>query len=148
MAKSVVDQETGEIIDVKSWEDIVSAESPDLSEFLSTEQILLQVEAKKSLINTPFYIVGWKWSTSKKFTNSGGTPVEFANILCAISKNGKTVDRYFVINDGSTGIAATLKRWEADGRRGNIFCSKGLKASEYEVEVGDNLTTGTTFYIA
>ncbi|MGH7240423.1 MAG: hypothetical protein ACREHG_10245 [Candidatus Saccharimonadales bacterium] len=155
-SNSVVDTQTGEIIDFSAIADdqwTTHSDLESLSEmvggFSDAHDFMLQVADKADLINRPFYMVKWQTHESTRFTNSEGEPASFASILCCTVAD-KKVTGYFVVNDGSTGIARQLVTLETHtGKRGGIFCPKGLKVQEYTTEdERGNEIQATTYYIA
>lgn len=101
------------------------------------------LEDKALLIGKPLVLVGWHFSQ--------GDEGEFVSTRVMAREANGTVGKY-VINDGGTGIFQQLKLiTEAGGQM--ISAPRGLRKSDYEVEVTDEKTgelvkrKATTFYI-
>lgn len=102
------------------------------------------LEDKRQLIKVPFYILEWR-------VNAGDMG-EFTSLVAMTERGDK-----YVVNDGSTGIheqlAAVVKRREAKGitgpaLRAGLVVRKGLRVSDYEVEIDGKMSKASTFYLA
>lgn len=111
------------------------------------------IENKDVLVGKPILIVEWRFQPSKEF---GG---EFVSAL-VVTKSGEK----FVVNDGSTGIAAQLRA--VTNRRADkghptptkgLTVQKGLRKSSYEARDanGEKILNkdgspliGTTYYLS
>lgn len=96
------------------------------------------VKDKHTLIDQEFMVLEIREVQDKN------TFAEYVNIL-AIARNGNK----FCFNDGSTGVAQQARDWvQRTGQTGGIYCQRGLRVSEYEVEVDGRLQKAETFYFA
>ena len=132
----------------------------ELGEYISQQDIMLEhinsygsgltvLDNKDRLVDVPFMILDYRFHDGKQG--------EFVSVAIMtklpILVNGEAQSK-LVLNDGSTGIKDQLKRIENDRiNKGNdvrrpIYCPKGLRKSEYEIEIDGELTEATTYYIA
>jgi len=102
---------------------------------------------KNRLVGVPLLVIEWRFTASKKYTNDAGEPAEFVSAM-VITKHG---DRY-IINDGSTGIAAQLRMVQNQREAKNhanpqagLLVEDGLKRSEYTNADG---VPGVTYYLS
>ena len=86
---------------------------------------------KDALIDVPFIITKWT------FRDGDFGPYVAALV---ITKD----DEKFVVTDGSTGIFVQLQALHAEGKSGGVFCPKGIRRSDYEV----NGRAARTYYLA
>ena len=103
------------------------------------------LKEKDSLINVPFLIMDWRVNESADF--EGSTFVSMA----VVTKHGEK----FIVNDGSTGIAAQLAlvsqtRSESGHPTpySSLMCPKGLTRSDYKItdEKGKQ-SSASTYYL-
>jgi len=101
------------------------------------------LEDKNKLVDVPTLFVQWKFITSDKY----GDESEFVVAHVATKEAGVT--RRFVIVDGSTGINTQLRTYtnRNQGRQSGMLSVKGLRRSDYKVEVEGKFIEATTFYI-
>jgi len=85
---------------------------------------------KQQFVGQEMVVLTWAFSESDDYTKQTETGEtingRFATIR-VITRRGK-----FVINDGSTGLAAQLESLSERGINGNVHCPKGLRVSEYD----------------
>ena len=88
------------------------------------------LDNKDRVVDVPFVLISWSFSTKGKFG-------EFVSARLVTEGNGK-----YVINDGGTGIYAQLREFTDThgGRDGGLFVRKGLRKSEYSVDLPDPKT--------
>lgn len=90
---------------------------------------------KMTLVNRPFVIVRYGVHASENG--------EFATIHCVTTDGEK-----WIVNDGSTGIAAQLKQIHENlGRVAPLRVPRGLRVSEYDVEIKGQKQKAKTFYL-
>ena len=92
---------------------------------LGTGFKLTSDEDKFRLIGVPLLLLDWRF-------NSGDFSDEFVSIhVIQQDETGKGIK--WVLNDGGTGICRDLKNYtQKTGRKGGLFCRKGLRVSEYD----------------
>lgn len=120
-------------------------ELEDISDYGSGFEILPR-DRKDSLIGTPLFLVQWKFTDSKEYVGS-----EFVSVHL-VTEDG----RKWILNDGSTGICAQLRRVTArrlrEGKsnpQSALRVKNGLRKSEYPTEdAKGNKITGTTYYLS
>lgn len=97
----------------------------DAVDVLGDGFILMSKEDKAKLVNLPLLLLEWSFYPSEEH---GG---EFCSIrLVAQGENG-SIGKY-VVNDGSTGLAETLRNYTArTGRQGGLLVRKGFRESSY-----------------
>lgn len=109
------------------------------------------LQDKRSLIGVPFAILEWRFNTSEKFTDENGNPLVFVSAEIYTKHNEK-----WILNDGSTGIAAQLRR-VTDSRverkhafpQAGLLVEKGLTVSEYTyTDAKGAKSQAETFYLA
>jgi hypothetical protein len=103
---------------------------------------LLLTEDKIRLVGVPLMFLRWDF-------HLGETTGEFVSAHVVTKDGGR-----YIINDGSTGIHAQLWAYtEKHQRQGGLFVEKGLRKSDYMVEIPDPKTgemkeqPATTYYI-
>lgn len=149
--KSVIDDEMLRNInsaeDVMALFDSLGAEVESFDDYGTGFTI---VQNKDLLIDRPFAILEWRFTKSPKFNS------EFVSMF-VVTKSGEK----YIVNDGSTGICAQLRRI-ADERIRNgranpqigLRVDRGLRKSTYQQEYTDEKTgkietrEATTYYLA
>lgn len=97
----------------------------DASDVLGDGFKLMSTEDKAKLVGVPMVLLEWSFYPSQEH---GG---EFCALRLVAQGEGNTVGKY-VVNDGSTGLARTLKEYTArTGRQGGLVVRRGFRASEY-----------------
>lgn len=131
-----------------------------------------EVMPKDAFEDVPFVIAGFRLNESTKYAEKDSenpnvlNPARFVSMLVANydPDSGDFTSPWVIVNDGSTGIRDQLLRYartidpDADITRENfnsvaagippIVCSKGLRKSEYDKDLGDQVIHATTWYIA
>lgn len=144
-----VDPATGEIIQFKkasqalqyaeTWEqaaEIMGSEVEKASEF-GDGFTLLDERGKDNLVGVPFVVIAFNLNESKQY---GGNT--FASVRL-ITKDNKRL----VFNDGGTGIVPFLQDFlKKTGRNYGLIAQRGLRVSEYEVEVNGKTIEAKTYY--
>lgn len=100
---------------------------------------LLSKEQKNLLCGVPLLLLEWKFR--------GG---DFGNFvtLRVIARNPDASVSKYILNDGSTGIAEQLADYQKNtGRTGGMFVGKGLRRSDYEVDIDGDMKAASTFYL-
>lgn len=105
---------------------------------------------KSRLIASPFVITGYAFHAGDKG--------EFVSLTCVTRdpvRIGETTHSKVVINDGSTGIMAQLKRIEAERIENGqeirpLYCGGGLRVSVYDYtdENTGETSSASTYYLA
>lgn len=97
---------------------------------------LLKSEEKTKLLGVDMFILEWQ---KRIDLDTNG---EFYSLM-VLTRDGKK----YIVNDGSTGIAAQLDVAVARGITAPLRVAKGLRVSEYPVEVDGRKTMAKTFYL-
>lgn len=121
-----------------SWEDVTQAWGGELETIGDFEL----VEDKDELLGKEFVIAAFIFRPSDITRN--GIQQKYVTVY-AMTKDSEKI----VFNDGSTGIAAQLQEiQDRTGKRGGIYCKRGLRKSEYDYidEKGDK-SPATTYYL-
>ena len=101
---------------------------------------VLDSDDKRRLVGVPLMFVFW--------TFNDGDNGEFVSAHVVQFDRAGKINGKFIINDGSTGILAQLKEYsERTGSQRGLFVEKGLRASDYRVEIDGKEQPATTFYI-
>lgn len=100
---------------------------------------LLSKEQKNLLCGVPLLLLEWKFR--------GGDFGNFVTLRVIARNPDGNVSKY-IVNDGSTGIAEQLADYQQNtGRTGGMFVGKGFRRSDYEVMIGEELKSASTFYL-
>lgn len=92
---------------------------------------------KDELCGVAFLVLDWRYVTDPQ------TDRQYVNVLVML-KESQTKVRF---NDGSTGVADQCRAFEEKrGKRGGIYCPRGLRRSDYTVEIDGKKQAATTYY--
>jgi len=124
---------------VSSWDDAVNefgGQIVNSAEAFGDGSVLLQ---KDELVGKEFMVLDWDYVTDMD------TQHEYVNVL-VINRQGQKAR----FNDGSTGVYQQCKDYEDryGGKHGGIYCTKGLRVSEYTVEIDGKSQKARTFYFS
>lgn len=109
----------------------------DSSDLLASFDVLNDRE-KDQLVGKPFLILEWRFNHSEKYDD------DF--VSCVVMTED---EHLYIVNDGSTGIREQLRGITArTDRQHGLVCKKGLRRSDYTVEVDDKTIASSTYYIA
>ena len=89
---------------------------------------------KEQLVGRPFLALSW--------TFRQGDMGEYCSVELVTAQNER-----LVINDGSTGVCAQLRKLTDEGEDRALLVTRGLRVSEYEKEIGGKVTKARTFYL-
>lgn len=149
-----VDKSTGEIVESKR--PFSDAELRNLNSFEGIRSLLgdaiadatemgngfaiLDSEGKSRLVGVPTVFLHW--------TFNSGDQGEFVSALCVTTDSSGSITGKYVVNDGSTGIYQQLREYTDDKHvTQGLFAPKGLRRSDYTVEVNGKDIEATTFYV-
>lgn len=92
-------------------------------------------EDKYRLCGVPLLLLDWRF-------NAGDYGDDYVSVhAIQQDENGKAIK--LVINDGGTGICRDLRTYtEKTGRKGGVFCRRGLRVSEYDTDAETGLPIG------
>ena len=123
---------------IKVFEQNLGASIVQASEELGNGFALVDDAGKNRLCGVPLFLLSWQFHE--------GDFGEFVTVYAISNHNGQ--DRKYVINDGSTGIYAQLRGFtDRTDRTGGMLVARGLRRSDYTVEVEGKSTKATTFYL-
>jgi hypothetical protein len=127
---------------VTSWEAAVSVigDSNIVPSTVAFGDGSVLLEDKDVLIGAEFMVLDWNYVKNKTTGEDA-----YVNVL-VMNRAGSKVR----FNDGGTGVFKQCKEFEAmHGRRGGVYCNKGLRRSDYQVDDGKGgLMEATTYYFA
>lgn len=107
----------------------------DASEVVETDQFGPILDDKDKLVAVPFIVIDWEFHK--------GDFGEFVTVKVMTFAGDK-----FLLNDGSTGIAAQLREtYDEKGAVVPFRCMKGLRRSDYEKVVDGKTIPASTYYI-
>ena len=96
----------------------------------------VMLDDKSELVNKPMLILAWIFA-----------PGDFGENYCIMRVVTGDGSKY-VVTDGSTGLAAQIREYEArTGATGGLLVQRGLRKSEYDTEINGEMVHGTTFYL-
>ena len=116
--------------------DILAALGPvgDAADVLESDQFGPILDNKDRLIGVPIYVIGWEFHD--------GDFGRFVTMMVMTKAGDK-----FLVNDGSTGIAAQLQETEEAKGVVPFLARNGLRRSDYEKEIDGKASQATTYYI-
>jgi len=127
-----------DVLPVMSSEDalaIVREVFPDGAEFHDVTEYIGRKEEQDSLVNVPFIV------TDFHFSDSGYSGGGVYSVVKGIRLDTREP---IIFSDGGVGITPVLQEYqEKTGKRAGLFCSRGLRRSDY---VNDAGIQGTTYY--
>lgn len=123
-AKSTVVVVKTDWSEVTSWEAAAAAFQGDIQDATDVFGDGVKLVQKSQLVDREFMVLEMREVADKK------TGALYWNVL-GILRNGNK----FCFNDGSTGVAKQCEEYIArTGRTGGVYCEKGLRVSQYQVE--------------
>lgn len=97
------------------------------------------INDKGFLCNVPMMLLSWNF-------NSGDNG-EFVSINAVANLPGGNLGKY-IINDGSTGIYAQLRKYtDRTGKTAGLIVKRGLRRSDYQYDDNGTPKNATTFYL-
>ena len=107
---------------------------------------------KDRLLDVPFVALEWRFNDGKYKDPSTGEYRKFVSMTIVtrneIRDHGIN-GRKWIVNDGSTGIAAQLSdASERSNVWGGVYFEKGLRVSRYEALVDGEMQPAETYYLA
>lgn len=134
---------TAEVVVKKDWSSVTTWESATTQfQYIADSNDAfgdgVRLVDKSKLIGVEFLVLEMKEVQDKKSFKS------YWNILVILRNGNKAC-----FNDGSTGVAKQAEEWIArTGQTGGIYCEKGLRLSEYMVEIDGKSELAKTYYFA
>lgn len=111
---------------------------------LGTGFRVLPTSEKHTLVNVPFVVLAYEFHVSKERLDKDGNGLPFS-AMHIVTKDG----RKLIVTDGSTGIMADLRKYQAKGQREGILAPRGLTVSEYDyVHPDGSREPSKTFYLS
>lgn len=95
---------------------------------------------KNILVGRPCLFMEWTF-------RAGDFAAPYVSVRVVAQFHGGALGK-FIFNDGSTGIAEQLAKYQKNtGKTGGLAVKQGLRRSDYEVEIDGRMSPATTFYI-
>lgn len=152
------DKEISGVVDELSFDQLLDqlrndGELKEASDLGEGYHLVQGKESKAKFVDVPFVILNWR--VNEKWKYGPGVSLNIKTAVPVVFE-GKAYSK-FILNDGSTGIAAQMMDYIQQGKTAAILCRRGLTRSDYEVTDKDGEpiidpatnkpVDGTTFYL-
>lgn len=132
-----------ELLSIASLDDVRSLLASSDIPLVAADQVIGNgfsiVNDKGFLCGIPMILLGWQFNA--------GDNGQFVSINAVANLPGNTLGKY-IINDGSTGIYAQLRKYtEKTGKTAGLYVARGLRRSDYQYDDNGSPKNATTFYL-